>query len=137
MKLKVHKLRVNNLNSANRYSFIITVQQSNRTFLLSLDFHGVLFSRETSREENLVAAAGVLQLARVEAGAAAEEVVNLTRLDVIWEPRHEERVDSVPVLVVVLLWWWWLVVVEVVRIVGLEMSHFDGRDWKQGGFAGA
>jgi hypothetical protein len=92
-----------------------------------LDFHGVLFSRETNREENLAAAAGILELARVEAGAAAEEVVNLTRLDVIREPRHEECVDPAPVLVVVLLWWWWwVVVVEVVGIVGLEMSHFDG-----------
>lgn len=103
MKLKVHKLRANNLYSANRYSFIITVQQSNRTSPLLLDFHGVLFYRETNREENLVAAAGILELARVESGAAAEEVVNLTRLDVIWEPRYEERVDPAPVLVVVLL----------------------------------
>jgi hypothetical protein len=76
MKLKVHKLRANNLYSANRYYFIITVQQSNRTFPLLLDFHGVLFYQETNREENLVAAAGVLELARVEARAAAEEVVS-------------------------------------------------------------
>lgn len=78
---------------------------------------------------NLVATAGVLELARVETGAAAEEVVNLTRLHVVGESGDEERVDSTPVLVaaavVVLLRWWlrWLLE-EVVGIVRLRMSHF-------------
>lgn len=52
---------------------------------------------------NLVATAGVLELARVETGAAAEEVVNLTRLDIVGESGDEERVDSTPVLVVVVV----------------------------------
>lgn len=80
-----------------------------------------------SKCHNLVATAGVLELARVETGAAAEEVVNLTRLDIVGESGDEERVDSTPVLVVavvVFLRWWlrWLLE-EVVGIVRLRMSH--------------
>lgn len=65
---------------------------------------------KSSKCNNLVATASVLKLARVEAGAPAEEVVNLTGLDVVREARNEERVDQVSVLVrlkvigIVLVW---------------------------------
>lgn len=61
---------------------------------------------------DLVGAAGVLELAGVEAGAAAEEVVNLTRLHVVWEARHEERVDVAP----------FILLIQVVRIER-RLSH--------------
>lgn len=48
----------------------------------------------------LVAAAGVLELARVEARSPAEEVVNFTRLDVVGEARDEKRVNHAPVAVI-------------------------------------
>ena len=61
---------------------------------------------------NLVAAASVLELAGVEAGTTAEEVVNLTRLDIVWEARDEESVDVASVTLLV----------KVIRIVWL-LSH--------------
>lgn len=69
----------------------------------------------------LVAAAGVLELARVEARASAEEVVNFTRLDVVGKPRDEKRVNHAPVTVI-LLRWLLLWLLQVVGIVG-RMSH--------------
>lgn len=73
-----------------------------------------------SKCNNLVATASVLELARVEAGTAAKEVVNLTRLDVVGEAGDEERVDGVAV--VEFLNWRWLLMVEVVRVVR-RVSH--------------
>jgi len=68
----------------------------------------------------LVGAAGVLELARVETGAAAEEVVNLTRLHVVREPRYEERIDVAPIILLV----------QVVRIEG-RLSHTRRRIRRQ------
>lgn len=59
---------------------------------------------ERSKSNDLVAATRVLELARVEARAPAEEVVNLTRFDVVREAGDEERVDRAPVTVVLWLW---------------------------------
>lgn len=76
-----------------------------------------------SKCNNLVATASVLELARVEAGTAAKEVVNLTRLDVVGEAGDEERVDGVAV--VEFLNWRWLLMVEEVRVVR-RVSHWLG-----------
>lgn len=87
---------------------------------------------------DLVATAGVLELARVESRSPTEEVVNLTRLDVVGEARDEERVDAVSVVQIVE--WRWLLVVEVVGIVR-RMSHrlglIDAVDRVAGAGAGA
>lgn len=46
-----------------------------------------------SKGNNLVSITSVLELARIESMVAAEEVVDLTSLDVIGQSRDEERVD--------------------------------------------
>ena len=63
-------------------------------------------------EFDLVAAASVLELTGVEARTTAKEVVNLTRLDIVWEARDEESVDVASVTLLV----------KVIRIVWL-LSH--------------
>lgn len=51
---------------------------------------------ERHKCNSLVAAAGVLEEAVVEAGAAGEEVVDLAGLDVVGEAGDEERDDALP-----------------------------------------
>lgn len=80
---------------------------------------------EKKKKKDLVATASVLELARVEAGTAAKEVVNLTRLDVVGESGDEERVDGVAV--VEFLNWRWLLMVEEVRVVR-RVSHWLERE---------
>lgn len=47
-----------------------------------------------SKCNNLIATAGVLELAELESGPAAEEVVYLTRFNVIWESRDKQCIDA-------------------------------------------
>lgn len=74
--------------------------------------------------QNLVAASGVLELARLESGTTAEEVVDLTSLDVVRQAGDEECVDR-PRFVGEMLERLWERIVDVVRIVWLVIrSHF-------------
>lgn len=54
-----------------------------------------------SESNDLVGAAGVLELARVEARAAAEEVVDFTGFHVVWETGDEECVDVASLVLLV------------------------------------
>lgn len=56
-------------------------------------------SEERHKGNRLVAAAGILEEAVVEAGAVGEEVVDLAGLHVVGEAGDEEREDAVPLRV--------------------------------------
>lgn len=43
--------------------------------------------------DNLISFAGVFELAGIETGSPAEEVVDLPGLDVVWKTRNEEGMD--------------------------------------------
>lgn len=68
-----------------------------------------------SKSNNLVGAASILELTRVEARATAEEVVNLTRFHVVWETGDEECVDVAPFVLLVM-----------VILIKLLHSHSEG-----------
>lgn len=71
------------------------------------------------KSNNLAAATSVLELARIEAGTAAKEVVDLAGFDIVGEARNEEGVDAVAIVVEPVL----RCLVEVVWIVRLLVSH--------------
>lgn len=85
---------------------------------------------QKTKTENgyLVGAAGVLELASIEARAAAKEVVNLTRLHVVWETGDEERVDVTPVILLIQVIWieWLLSHLEVGEEKSLSAVVCDG-----------
>lgn len=74
-----------------------------------------------SKSNDLIAAAGVLELARVETRTAAEEVVNLASFDVIGEAGDEEGVDAVAAVVRL---------GEEVGVEWLLVSHRQRRLWR-------
>lgn len=83
--------------------------------------------------QNLVAASSVLELARLEPGTTAEEVVDLASLDVVRQAGDEECVDR-PGFVGELREELWKRVVDVVRIVRLVIRrHFSPAGGKVGG----
>lgn len=96
--------------------------------------------KKRGKSNNLVAAAGILELARIEAVTAAEEVVDLSRLDVVGETGDEECVDLLLLGVGVEHGHGGrrrgrgLVGVEVVGLrKGGGLDHDGGRRWVHGG----